>query len=282
MYGKAMSVEPAELQSSEVDTPSVFTGLIQTNRLAAQHVTHINEAALPFDRAGIAHAQDDKGARVFNVRHSRRVCAVRGLVELRWRALAQRLMRALIVVLRPEVLEGMLLSSKACPRRQCALAFERAVQPLVAAVLLRAAWLNALGSNPQAQPPDRQLRQPAQCPRSKWRSVVGANCQRQPVLAKGVLEPGPNRCGAGLQQPTAEQQIAAEAIADRKRIAVAPVAGPEVSFEIGAPKIIRFCRLHKWPGVCRHARVPSSWLDPSGARGHLQHPVPARTHPPLI
>src|SRR5258708_10417853 len=79
----AMSVEPAELQTSEVDTPSVFTGLIQTNRLAAQHVTHINEAALPFDRAGIAHARHDKAARVFNLRHSRRVCARLGLVEPR-------------------------------------------------------------------------------------------------------------------------------------------------------------------------------------------------------
>src|SRR3989442_1351286 len=58
---------------------------------------------------------------------------------------------------------------------------------------------------------------------------------RQERAGKGPLEYGPTRVDRRLAQPSAAEQEARGGILDRERVAVDPIAGPELPFEIGAP-----------------------------------------------
>jgi hypothetical protein len=68
-------------------------------------------------------------------------------------------MRALVIELLTETLEAPLLGLKAACRRARSLGFQRAMHPLMAAVLLGMARRDSLQRDPQLQSPHRQRRQ---------------------------------------------------------------------------------------------------------------------------
>src|SRR5207249_10013967 len=84
-------------------------------------------------------------------------------------------------------------------------------------------------------PPHRERREPAQGTGSKRRAVIGADPLGQAVAAKESLEDGPTRVDRRLTQPSAGEQEARSGNLDRPRVAVEPIAGPELAFGIGTP-----------------------------------------------
>ena len=94
-------------------------------------------------------------------------------------------------------------------RRTRGLRFQRAMHPLVRAVLIRRGRLDQVGINAQPNPPDRQPRQAPQRRRRKGLAIVAANRARQAVLVKGAPKDrhGSRRRGRA-QAETAHQKAA--------------------------------------------------------------------------
>src|SRR3989442_10393094 len=159
----------------------------------------------------------------------------RGLVETCGQPLPERFVWPLRVVAPAKPIKASLLRRKRAAWRPRGLGLEGFVHPLVATVLLGVRGLNELGPNPQADPPHRERREPAQGRRRKRRAVIGADPLGQAVAAKEPLKYGPTRVDRRLPQSSAAEQKARSGILDRQRVAVDPIAGPELPFEIGTP-----------------------------------------------
>ena len=87
-------------------------------------------------------------------------------------------MRSLAVVLGLEPIERALLGTEARARRLGRLCLQRAVHALVASVLIGPARHDALRSDPEPDPPDRESREPPGGERREGRAVVGADGSR--------------------------------------------------------------------------------------------------------
>ena len=97
-------------------------------------------------------------------------------------------MRALAVELSAPAIEAALLRLCSPCRRHGGLLLERAVDALVAAILLRLAGVDALVTNAERDPPGRELGEPARPGRGEGGTIVAADRLWQPVFAKGRLE----------------------------------------------------------------------------------------------
>src|SRR5262245_20540103 len=97
-------------------------------------------------------------------------------------------MRTFVVVLIPEPIEAILLELDVLGRRSCGLGLQRSMHPLVSAVLLRFASLDALVLDPQLHPPYRQPRQSRNRPAAEGTPVVRPNSYWQPHLGKDSLK----------------------------------------------------------------------------------------------
>ena len=110
---------------------------------------------------------------------------------------------------------------------------------LVRAVLLRVGRQDPLMLNPQAEPPHIERRQAVQRRGGEGHAVVGAHRARQAVLAEQPIEDRAHADAARRQQAVARQQEARVLVGDRQRIAVDPVTGAELAFEVRRPEIVR-------------------------------------------
>jgi hypothetical protein len=111
---------------------------------------------------------------------------------------------------------------------------------LVAAILLRAAGLDALNADPQAQPPDGELAQAEQgMGRGEGDAVVGANRRGKPKLLECALKDGKRAPFLDGFQSFAGQQVARAVVRDGQWVAVLLVAEAELAFEVGAPQLVR-------------------------------------------
>ena len=146
------------------------------------------------------------------------------------------------------------------------------------AILLRMAAINAIELNAQFQPPDRQMRQVAGAGRRKRRACSssvrmarGKRCSRNARSNHGRT---PRSLGATMQQ-TQDEPTAR--VGDCQRIAARLIGGPEPTFEIRRPDIIRGLRRRQRLRQ-RHdvARAPSRLTDPLPAQ---QIPHRARGRP---
>src|SRR5713226_804374 len=104
-------------------------------------------------------------------------------------------MRPLLVVLDLEPIERALLGTEARARRPGGLGFQSAMHALVAAVLFGPTRHDALGSDPEPDPPDRQARESTRRERRERWPVVRADRSRQAVFAKRRLEDTPGVLG---------------------------------------------------------------------------------------
>src|SRR5262245_66326112 len=89
--------------------------------------------------------------------------------------LSESLMRAELVERVHEGVESFLLLQKTVSRRPCGVLFESAVHPLVSAVLLRLAGLDAFRDNPELEPKHGEAGKAEKPVRCEWRTVVGAD-----------------------------------------------------------------------------------------------------------
>jgi len=157
---------------------------------------------------------------------------------LRDAIMIEGLVRALVVELLAKDIEAALLRRQAAGRRTRRLRLQRAMHSFMPAVLRRAAGLDELRQDAQANPPRRELRQPRQRRGGEGHAVVRANPFRQPILLE---QPREDRLGVvdrRRRQRLAAQQIATESIRHRQRIAVPAVARPELPFIVGTPDVV--------------------------------------------
>src|SRR2546421_1032798 len=101
------------------------------------------------------------------------------------------------------------------PRGLC---FERAMHPLVPAVLLGMGGLDQLGMNAEADPPHRERRESAEGTGSKRRAVIGANPLGQAEATKEPLEYRPTRFARRLEETAAAEQKARGGVLDGERV----------------------------------------------------------------
>ncbi len=94
-------------------------------------------------------------------------------------------------------------------------------------------------SSARAAPPDTQRGQAAEPGTGKRTAIVAANPLRQSILAKGPVEPPTRRLGGAAETAIAAQDEAAEAVAQRQRIAIHAVTRAKLAFEIRRPHRIR-------------------------------------------
>ena len=99
-------------------------------------------------------------------------------------------MRPLLVILLDEGVEArLLLQSTFAAAGLVASCLQREMHPLMPAVLLRMAGLDALDLNPETEPPDRQFAEPVDRMGGRERhAVVGPDHPRQPKFLEGALE----------------------------------------------------------------------------------------------
>src|SRR6185437_10046661 len=153
---------------------------------------------------------------------------------------AQRLMRALAVVLLHEVIEARLLLKDIRGSWSRGGFFQREVHAFMSAVLLGVAGRDALQADPQPEPPHGQFAQAVQRPRGRQgHAVVRANRGRQPELLKHALKDGKRReLARGFERFTS-QEVAARKVRDRQRVTVAAVLEKKLALEIRAPERVR-------------------------------------------
>lgn len=118
----------------------------------------------------------------------------------------QRLVGPLFVVLDPESMEGALLGRGVRPGWADGPALQRLVPPLVSAVLLWPARVNALVLNPEPHPPDVELGKAVDAAGGERDPVVGPDRAGEPVGAEGPLEDPPRPHAMGGGQAVASQQ----------------------------------------------------------------------------
>ena len=80
-------------------------------------------------------------------------------VDISWTFHAKGFMRPFIVVLVDKMIESGLLLQDIHARRSCGLFFKCKVHTLMPAVLLRTSGCNALDTDPEPKPPDREFAQ---------------------------------------------------------------------------------------------------------------------------
>ena len=107
----------------------------------------------------------------------------------RWRLLSERLVRSFVVVLAAKRVEGALLTPQVGARWSRRLGLERAMEALLATIVLRLTWRDPLDLNTKLYPPYGQLREAACAHRSERRSVVRANRGGQSELLERSSTP---------------------------------------------------------------------------------------------
>src|SRR5580693_6954601 len=109
---------------------------------------------------------------------------------------------------------------------------------LMAAVLLRLAWLDPFVPDAQSQPPHRELAQSRRRSTSERSSVVGSNRFRQSEFPKSRFKYDPGVFSVGSFDGAAAQQISAVGICDRQWIAPRAISSQKPPFEIRTPNLI--------------------------------------------
>src|SRR6266487_2069173 len=144
-----------------------------------------------------------------------------------------------VVVMIPEPIELCLLLATV-PRRLAAdQRLHVAVNPFQQTILLRVTGLREARTDTEPDPTNGQLREPLHRVRRERCSVVGDDGPRQSVLSEHALIDRPYRFKRSRQKPVTGEQVTTELVCDGQRIAVASIASSEVTFEVGAPLVVR-------------------------------------------
>jgi len=109
----------------------------------------------------------------------------------------------------------------------------------MAAILLRVLpGFDALDLDTEPQPPHRELAQPVErVGTCEGNAVIDADGLGQAEFLECVLEHGEGIGFLGGEERLAGEQIAAGEVADRQRVAIAPVGEHELALVVGAPQV---------------------------------------------
>src|SRR6266850_4300049 len=180
---------------AKVQAPLLVVELLEGHRLAAKDFADEDQFALPFDVASLSHRPHLERVWVFDRSDSLGILPSVPFHAGGRSLLAEGLMRTDVVELRAESVEATLLRSHVRFRRLDRMLFERPVHPLVNAVLLRPARLNAGLLDAELDPHLRELGQPAQrARRTEGIAVVGDDLLGESPLSEHPLEDPHRRC----------------------------------------------------------------------------------------
>lgn len=174
-------------------------------------------------------------------------------------------MRALLVVLAPEQVKGLLLEEEVRPGGHGGLQLQREMHSLVLAVLLRLSGNDALEPNAEPEQPDRERRETTGAGRRERRAVVGPDRGGETELAKRGVEHAADGVAVGVLDDFAANEEPAEGIGDRERIADGVVVGAKVALEVDAPDTVGGGGL----------------LERRNCRGRVSPPPPPRLDEPV-
>src|SRR6266581_3489305 len=140
--------EFAEQEIGEVDRPDPVAALFQPDVLVLERSAQEHLATPEPNCSGGTDQPYQVMARVLELRQRPRICALRALPPTSRRLLVQRLVRPLVIVGVAQRLELVLLAHPIGRGRPRRLRLQRAMHPLVGAVLLRMARLDPHRPNP--------------------------------------------------------------------------------------------------------------------------------------
>ena len=120
--------------------------------------------------------------------------------------------------------------------------------------------------NAQAQPPHVERREPVERGGRERHAVVGANRPGQPILAEEAIEDGPHARALRREQAVAREQVAGVLVGDREWVAVDPIAGAELAFEVGRPQVVGGAGDRRDDARVMHGAAPPSLLHEAVSR----------------
>lgn len=232
-------VQTSQQHTTEVNGPDGVISLLETDMLGAQRIPQKDSAVSPFDVTVGRNPADLEVTRIDDLGLAERVGPFGGPIQFTWKAVLQRLVRPIVVVLCSKPIETALLRLCVARHRPSGLGLESFVHPLVRTILLGPSGHDQNGLDVELDPPNREPRQARQSWAGKRRTVVGPNCPWKTVLSKEPLElPACSKLGGRFQR-LASQQVPTQRVAHRQRIAIRPITQPKLPLEVSIPKLIR-------------------------------------------
>src|SRR5215472_2179514 len=239
-------IDDAEGDWAVMHHPAAILALDETHWLANQRFTQIDFGTAPADRAIAMDPPRHRVGWIFGLAQDTVPVPRRAPVELGRSGVAERGMRALLIIEALKIAEPAKLLAQAARRRVGGIAQQGQMQPFEPTVLLRFAGGDALRPDPCLDDLDRQPRQSAGAGRGKWRPVVRAQSQRQTKLQKRGVEHRPDMLAVSAPQRLAAQQVPAVGIAQGQRFAVRAIAGQKPALKVDAPHRIGIAARGKW------------------------------------
>jgi len=189
--------------------------------LASQYFADEETVTFPHDLARGTHAADLVIGVVPRVLNAIRHGSLRWHVEFVRGSLAQRFVRALLVVVPAEGVEAGLLFGRVrrgWARRLC---LERAMHALMSAILLRRGRMDEVRLDAELDPPRRQARKTACAARPERRPIIAADRKRQAMSVKCLFKDRLRSFDRLLHDPHIDQKTT---VAIRYRQGVDPAA----------------------------------------------------------
>src|SRR5271165_572839 len=259
-FGFAQAVaamgDNAENDRAEADRPAGGV-LGEADRLAGERAIEVDELASPFDFAVRAHPLDLVVDRIVGLAQDAVPAPGRGLIVVGGGGVAERLVRALLIIETLKGAEAVELLAQTLGRRRGGVLEQGQMHALVATVLLRLAGRDPLRLNPGLDHQNRKARQPAKADGGERRAVVGAKPERPAELAERGVEHRPDMLGVAPSQRLTAQEIAAHRVGEGQRLATGAVAGQEPAREVDTPHVVGRPAMREG---CARGRAPSAQL----------------------
>jgi hypothetical protein len=182
-------VEATEDHGGKGDGPDPIGNFFEGDRFVGQGNGDKQRPA-PGDVAILIDPANFRMARILQRRQAARQRTRRGMIVRRRHGLVQGFMRPLVVVLGAETGEASLLGRRSGGGGPRGVGFEDAVKLFVRPVLFGVPGIDALGHNPEADPPDRQGRQAPEARPPKRGPIVTANPKGRPYSANARSKRG--------------------------------------------------------------------------------------------
>ena len=144
-------IERTEQMKTITNLPFLFLDLLESKRLLGQHLRDVNQIAMQFDLAVVAHAPNRRTGTVFDGWNFSWVTAWGNMINTIRGLSSQRFMRTLPVILLQEKIKTVLLASMSGLWRDIVL--ESAVHPFMTTVLAGLSRLDPFGADAELDPP---------------------------------------------------------------------------------------------------------------------------------
>src|SRR5271165_7215377 len=198
--------DDAEHDRAEADRPAV--GVFgEADRFAGERAIEVDELAPPFDFAVRAHPSDLVVDRIVGLAQNAVPAPGRGLIMFGGGGVAERLVRALLIIETLKGAEAVELLAQAVGRRRGGVLEQSEMHALVSSVLLWLAGRDPLRHDPGLDHQNRKPRQPAKADGGERRAVVGAKPERPAELAERGVEHRPDMLGVAPRQRLTAQEI---------------------------------------------------------------------------